>query len=184
MGFLTVTVDLIAMNSSPALLPALNALEKVDGEYRISALTNLKIRGTMNGWDILMIRNKMPNLRTLDLTEATILDNDGGYEYYQGQHTKANTISPYCFYKLDNLRKVMLPQNITRISERAFEECRNLTEVLYIPETCDTIGYRAFAYSGLRSIEINKGVKCICNEAFYNCNSLTDVTLVHGLETI
>ena len=184
MGFLTVTVDLVAMNSSPALLPALNALERVDGEYRISALTNLKIRGTMNGWDILMIRNKMPNLRTLDLTEATILDNDGGYEYYQGQHTKANTISPYCFYKLDNLRKVMLPQNITRIGERAFEECRNLTEVLYIPETCDTIGYRAFAYSGLRSIEINKGVKCICNEAFYNCNSLTDVTLVHGLETI
>ena len=184
MGFLTVTVDLVAMNSSPALLPALNALERVDGEYRISALTNLKIRGTMNGWDILMIRNKMPNLRTLDLTEATILDNDGGYEYYQGQHTKANTISPYCFYKLDNLRKVMLPQNITRIGERAFEECRNLTEVLYIPETCDTIGYRAFAYSGLRSIEINKGVKCICNEAFYNCNSLTDITLVHGLETI
>ena len=184
MGFLTVTVDLIAMNSSPALLPALNALEKVDGEYRISALTNLKIRGTMNGWDILMIRNKMPNLRTLDLTEATILDNDGGYEYYQGQHTKANTISPYCFYKLDNLRTVMLPQNITRISERAFEDCRNLTDVLYIPETCDTIGYRAFANSGIRSIEINKGVKCINNEAFYGCYYLTDVTLVRGLETI
>ena len=184
MGFLTVTVDLIAMNSSPALLPALNALEKVDGEYRISALTNLKIRGTMNGWDILMIRNKMPNLRTLDLTEATILDNDGGYEYYQGQHTTANTISPYCFYKLDNLRTVMLPQNITKISERAFEDCRNLTDVLYIPETCDTIGYRAFANSGIRSIEINKGVKCINNEAFYGCYYLTDVTLVRGLETI
>ncbi len=184
MGFLTVTVDLIAMNSSPALLPALNALEKVDGEYRISALTNLKIRGTMNGWDILMIRNKMPNLRTLDLTEATILDNDGGYEYYQGQHTTANTISPYCFYKLDNLRKVMLPQNITSIGERAFEDCRNLTEVLYMPETCTSVGFRAFANSGIRSIEINKGVKSIGNEAFYSCSSLTDVTLVRGLETI
>ena len=184
MGFLDVTVNLIAMQNSPALLPALNALEQVNGEYRITALTNLKIKGTMNGWDILMIRNKMPNLRTLDLTEATILDNDGGYEYYQGHHTTANTISAYSFYQLSNLRKVMLPQNITSIDERAFEECRNLSEVLYIPETCTNIGYRAFANSGLSSIEINKGVKTIENEAFYQCNNLTSVTLVKGLEQI
>ena len=184
MGFLDVTVNLIAMQNSPALLPALNALEQVNGEYRITALTNLKIKGTMNGWDILMIRNKMPNLRTLDLTEATILDNDGGYEYYQGHHTTTNTISAYSFYQLSNLRKVMLPQNITSIDERAFEECRNLSEVLYIPETCTNIGYRAFANSGLSSIEINKGVKTIENEAFYQCNNLTSVTLVKGLEQI
>ena len=77
LGFLQVTVDLIAMGDTPALLPALNALEKINGEYRIERLTNLKIRGTMNGYDILMIRTKMPNLRRLDLSEATILDNDG-----------------------------------------------------------------------------------------------------------
>ena len=184
MGFRDVSVNLIAMNSSPALLPALNALEKVDGEYKISALTHLKISGTMNGWDILMIRTKMPNLRTLDLQDVTILDNDGGQEYYTGYHTTANTISAYSFYKLDNLRKVILPQNITSIDERAFEDCRKLSEVLYMPETCTNIGYRAFANSGLSSIEINKGVKTIENEAFYQCNNLTSVTLVKGLEQI
>ena len=184
LGFLQVTVDLTAMTSSPALLPALNALEKVNGEYRISALTNLKIKGTMNGWDILMIRTKMPNLRTLDLSEATILDNDGGQEYYTGYHTTANTISSHSFYQLSNLRKIILPQNITSIDDYAFESCGNLQEVLNIPETCTSIGYRAFANSGLTSIEINKGVKTIGGEAFQNCQNLTNLTLVKGLECI
>ena len=185
LGFLTVTVDLIAMEKSPALLPALNALETVDGEYRITALTNLKIRGTMNGWDILMIRNKMPNLRHLDLSEATILDNDGGYEYYTGYHTTANTISDYCFYDLDNLRTVALPQNITSIGLSAFAECDNLQKVLFMPETCTNIGCCAFrnCYS-LGSIIISKGVKRIEAEAFSYCSSLKEVGFNKGLEFI
>ena len=172
------------MTNSPALLPALNALEKVNDEYRISSLTNLKIKGTMNGWDILMIRTKMPKLKTLDLSEATILDNDGGHEYYTGYHTTANTISAYSFYQLSNLRKVMLPQNITSIDENAFAECTNLSEVLYMPETCTEIKSSAFRNSGLQNIVINKGVKTIGYEAFYNCYRLQEVTFTKGLETI
>ena len=183
-AFLSTTVDLTAMTNSPALLPALNALEKVNDEYRIAGLTNLKIRGTMNGWDILMIRTKMPKLHTLDLSEATILDNDGGQEYYTGYHTTANTISPYCFYQMESLRKVMLPQKITSIGEYAFAECPNLQEVLYIPKTCTEICPNAFRQSGLRSIEINKGVKTIGYSAFESCYSLREVTFVKGLETI
>ncbi len=184
-GFLVVTVDLVAMTQSPALLPALNALEKVNGEYRTSNLTNLKIRGTMNGYDIMMIRNKMPNLRSLDLTEATILDNDGGYEYYTGYHTTENTISDYSFYNLTNLRSVSLPQNITSIGCSAFSGCSNLSEVLYIPESCESIGSDAFSYcSALNSIEISGGVKSIGYGAFRNCGNLRDITFVKGLETI
>ena len=184
LGFLQVTVDLVAMSSSPALLPALNALEKVNDEYRITKLTNLKIRGTMNGWDILMIRTKMPNLRHLDLSEASILANDGGYEYYTGYHTVENTINDYSFYKLDSLRSIVLPQNITRIGSHAFAECRKLQEVLYMPETCTSIGSEAFANSGLKSINISKGVKNIDYGAFRECYSLSQVGFSKGLETI
>ena len=184
LGFLQVKVDLIAMSTSPALLPALNALEKNNGEYRITKLTNLKICGTMNGYDILMIRTKMPNLRHLDLSEATILDNDGGFQYYTGYHTTENTISDYCFYKLDSLRSVILPQNITRIGSYAFAECRNLQEVSYMPETCTSIGYNAFSNSGLREIIINKGVKTIESNAFQYCYKLSKVDINPGLETI
>lgn len=183
-GFLQVTVNLTAMTSSPALLPALNALEEVNGEYRITALTNLKIKGTMNGWDILMIRTKMPNLRTLDLSEATILDNDNGYPYYESYHTTANMISAYSFYKLTNLRKVVLPQNITSIENMAFSECSNLQEVLDMPESCTKIGSSAFANSGLTSIIIGEGVRSIEDGAFRNCSSLRDVTMGKSVKTI
>lgn len=183
-GFLQVKVDLIAMTESPALLPALNALERVNGEYRISALTNLKICGTINGWDILMIRTKMPNLRHLDLQEATILDNDGGKEYYEGYHTTANTISAYSFYNLGNLRSVILPQNITSIDYGAFKDCRNLKEVKYMPTTCTSIGAYAFENSGLTSIEISESVKTIGYGAFAYCGNLSDVKLCKGLEAI
>ncbi len=160
LGFLNVVVNLIAMGTSPALLPALNALEEVNGEYRIEALTNLKIRGTMNGWDFMMIRNKMPNLRYLDLSEAEILTNDGEVEYYQGYHTKLNTITPYTFYNLQNLKQVILPEGIEAIEERAFSG------------------------SGITSMVINEGIKTIGYDAFSNCHSLTDLTLGKGLETI
>jgi hypothetical protein len=183
-GFLDVTVNLIAMSSSPALLPALNALAVSDGEYKITALTNLKIIGTMNGYDILMIRTKMPNLRHLDLTEAEIVDNDGGKEYYQGYHTTKNTISAYSFYNLTNLRSITLPQNITSIDYRAFYGCSNLKEVKFMPSTCTSIGSEAFAYSGLTSIEIGEGVKTIGNYAFSNCNNLSELILCRGLEEI
>ena len=184
MGFLQVTVDLVAMSTSPALLPALNALEKRDDEYRITKLTNLKIRGTMNGYDILMIRTKMPNLRHLDLSEASILANDGGFEYYTGYHTVENTISDYSFYQLDSLRSVILPNNITRIGAYAFAECKKLQEVGNMPESCTYIGYYAFANSGLRSIVISKGVKNIEYGAFRSCYNLSQVGFNKGLETI
>lgn len=183
-GFLDVSVDLKAMGESPALLPALDALTVSNGEYKITALTNLKITGTMNGWDILMIRTKMPNLRHLDLTEAEILDNDGGKEYYQGYHTTKNTISARSFYNLTNLRSVKLPQNITSIDASAFEGCSNLKEVKFMPSTCTSIGTRAFANSGLTSIEISESVKTIGSEAFYQCNNLSDVKFCKGLEEI
>ena len=208
LGFTTVTVDLIAMEKSPALLPALNALEVVNGEYRITALTHLKIRGTMNGWDIMMIRNKMPNLRHLDLSEATILDNDGGHEYYTGNHvTGPNIISTHSFFQLNSLRTLKLPLNVITIEEDAisncpnlqwvelpeqltsigygaFRNCPNLRQVLYMPASCTDIAPYAFASTGLTSIEINSGVKTIGSYAFQNCGSLTNVTFTKGLEYI
>ena len=181
-GFLQVQVELTAMENSPALLPALNALEKVDGEYRITALTNLKIKGTMNGYDFLMIRTKMPNLRHLDLSEVTILDNDGGFEYYTGYHTKKNTITPFTFYNLSNLKSVYLPNNITAIEHNAFSDC-GITKVM-MPEALQTIEYSAFQNSSLMSVAIPGTVKEIGSSAFYSCWNLKEVGFNAGLERI
>ena len=183
-GFLQVSVDLVAMTSSPALLPALNALESVNDEYRVSALTNLKIKGTMNGWDIMVIRNKMTNLRTLDLSEATILDNDGGYEYYTGYHTVPHTISPFSFSDMTSLRKVILPKDIVSIGNNAFGGCSNLTEIP-LAKGLETIEDGAFQNcSSLRTIVFPTTLKRIGGSAFQNCSSLTDIDFAEGLSRI
>ena len=183
-GFLQVSVDLVAMTSSPALLPALNALESVNDEYRVSALTNLKIKGTMNGWDIMVIRNKMTNLRTLDLSEATILDNDGGYEYYTGYHTVPHTISPFSFSDMTSLRKVILPKDIVSIGSNAFGGCSNLTEIP-LAKGLETIEDGAFqSCSSLRTIVFPTTLKRIGGSAFNSCSSLTDIDFAEGLSRI
>ena len=182
-GFKQVTVDLIAMANSPALLPALNALEQVNGDYRITALTNLKIRGTMNGWDLLMIRNKMPNLRTLDLEEAEILDNDGGAEYYQGYHTRQGAITSYSFYGLKNLRKVILPNGIEEIEPYSFCESGIIT--MDIPGTVTNIREASFYYCDkLQELNIGRGVETIGSSAFQECYNLRSVSLPSTLRTI
>ena len=182
-GFLQVTVNLTAMSDSPALLPALNALEVEDGEYRITALTNLKIKGTMNGYDFLMIRTKMPNLRHLDLSEVTILDNDGGFEYYTGYHTQEGTISPYTFYNLKNLKTIILPTSITSISYDAFRES-GLTEI-EIPSNVKTIGSNAFYMcSSLTNLQFHEGLETIEGAAFYNCGITGSLVFPKGLKSI
>lgn len=182
-GFKQVTVDLIAMANSPALLPALNALEQVNGDYRITALTNLKIRGTMNGWDLLMIRNKMPNLRTLDLEEAEILDNDGGAEYYQGYHTRQGAITSYSFYGLKNLRKVILPNGIEEIETYSFSESGIIT--MDIPGSVANIREASFYNCDkLQELNIGRGVETIGGEAFGRCYNLRSVSLPSTLRTI
>lgn len=183
LGFLQVTVDLTAMSSSPALLPALNALEKVNDEYRITALTNLKIRGTMNGYDVLMLRNKMPNLRHLDLSEATILTNDGGFEYYQGYHTETGAITPYMFYEISNLRSIILPEGITKIAEYAF--AKSGLDTIQIYGTVKSIGSYAFSECpNLTRVTMNKGVETIESSAFHSCNRLKSLVFPTTLKDI
>ena len=183
LGFLQVTVDLVAMSSSPALLPALNALEKINGEYRIERLTNLKIRGTMNGYDILMVRTKMPNLRKLDLSEVTIVNNDNNYEYYTGYHTDLETITPYMFYNIKHLKEIILPANIKTIQSWAFAES-GITSMV-IPSIVKTIGDHAFRNcQNLVDLTLTKGLETIKNYAFYDCHKLRALVLPTSLKRI
>ena len=183
LGFLQVTVDLVAMSSSPALLPALNALEKINGEYRIERLTNLKIRGTMNGYDILMVRTKMPNLRKLDLSEVTIVNNDNNYEYYTGYHTDLEAITPYMFYNIKHLKEIILPANIKTIQSWAFAES-GITSMV-IPSTVKTIGDHAFRNcQNLVDLTLTKGLETIKNYAFYDCHKLRALVLPTSLKRI
>ena len=72
-----------------------------------------------------------------------------------------------------DLMSVVIPDGITSIGYRAFEECPNLTSVT-LPNSLTTIGYFAFnECKNLSTIHIPAGTVKIERNSFKNCENLT-----------
>ena len=150
------------------------------GEANLGNVCSLKVTGTINGYDIMAIRNKMINLHHLDLSDASIVANP--YEYYTGCHTENNILGPNSFSGI-YLSSVKLPRTLTSV-ENAFKGCSKLLSVeMY--EGITAIGDNSFSDCGLLStINLPSGIKTIGWQAFYNCKKITSLILPEGLEII
>ena len=180
--------DLIfSMSDSTDYDVTVTAQEKESGllnmitQEKLGKVVSLKVTGTINGYDIMVIRNKMPYLHYLDLTDATIVAND--FEYYTGYHTEDNIIGKYMFAGLDKLVSVKLPKNATSIRDYALYGCPSLAEVV-LPVKLEKIGSSAFfSCSGLTNIDLPPTLKTIDSYAFNSCSRLEKISLP-GVETI
>lgn len=136
-----------------------SGLQNVLTQDNLGKVVSLKVTGTINSYDIMVIRNKMTYLRYLDLTDATIVAND--FEYYTGCHTEDNVIGSYMFAYLDKLLSVKLPKNATRISDEIFTCCVSLVEVI-LPVKLEEIGGYAFNLCyNLKNIDLPPTLKTI-----------------------
>ena len=136
-----------------------SGLEQAIGATNMKKVVSLKATGTINGYDIFMIRTKMTNLQNLDLTDADIVAN--GFAYYEGYSTEDNVVGGYSFYNLNNLVTLKLPKNAVSIGNCAVANC-----------------------SSLESVDFPKNLKYICGGSFKYCSKLDNVILPDGLESI
>ena len=164
------------------------------------SITTLKVSGTINGSDILLLRKMAGKgaddnatfegkLSSLDLSEAQIVS--GGANYYSTkvnnstkyfQPKEDNVIAPYMFRGLTNLTTLKLPTNITKIERHAFSGCSGLTECT-IPNDVTSIGANAFAQcSKLKAITIPSTVTSLGVAAFKGCEAVTNVTFAKGIQ--
>lgn len=158
-----------------------SGLLNVLGQNNLSKVVSLKVTGTINSYDIMVIRNKMTYLRYLDLTDANIVAND--FEYYTGCHTEDNVIGSYMFAYLDKLLSVKLPKNAIRIRDEVFSCCASLVEVI-LPVKLEEIGGYAFELChNLKNIDLPPTLKTIDGYAFFDCDGLEKISLP-GVETI
>ena len=158
-----------------------SGLLNVLGQDNLGKVVSLKVKGTINGYDIMVIRNKMPNLHYLDLTDATIVAND--FEYYTGSHTEDNIIGYNMFRDLSKLVSVKLPKNATSIRSYALNSCVWLVEVV-LPVKLESIGESAFSDClHLKNIDFPPTLKTIKSYAFSGCYRLEKISLP-GVETI
>lgn len=144
-----------------------------DADYALTNVTSLKISGTINSYDIMVMRNKMVALRNLDLSEASIVANN--YEYYQGYHTEDDVLGPYAFTDL-KLRNVNLPASIKEIGDRAFNQNRALHTIVF-HEGLEVIGDRSFSgCSNIKTLSIPASVSLIKDGAFEGNNNIEQLT--------
>ena len=91
---------------------------------------------------------------------------------------------PKSFLAFTSIEHLDIPKHITRISDYAFRNCHELTDIV-IPNQVKRIGNWAFSNCRkLTSIAIPNSVKSIGNYAFYNCTSLTSLTIGNKVKSI
>ncbi len=151
------------------------------GEINALKVVNLKVKGSINSYDVIVFRDKMLNLCNLDLSEATIVASEQTY-YNQTYKTKNNVFTGYMVPS--TLLSLVLPTSITAVDADALNGCRYLSSIT-IPEGVTTIGGSAFSgCSSLQSISIPGSVTSIGNGAFSGCSNLQSVTLPTDLTEI
>lgn len=190
-------------------LESASGLQTVIGEENLPTVVDLKISGSINGYDIFVMRNYMPNLHYLDMTDATIVANP--FEYYTGYHTEDDRLGGYAFYKQEKLCEVRLPKSITYIGNSAFYDCLGLQKIEFheglrtiddsafgagsngvysidsitLPEGLLSIGRAAFVYNrDLKYIHLPNSLRSMGEWAFEGCRSLKSITLPPNVEDI
>ena len=144
------------------------------GEDHLAEVVSLKVEGTINSYDLMVMRNKMVGLRHLDLSKATIIANS--YEYYTGYCSVDNTLTYWALN--DSLYSVKLPKTLTQINSYSLTNLKNITE-LEIPANVTKID--AEAAKGLTKLKVlrfanNSQCATIGSYAFSECSSLAELT--------
>lgn len=159
-----------------------SGIENVIGATEVSKVTGLKVTGTINSYDIFIIRTKMYNLHYLDLSDADIVACD--FPYYESCHTSDNEVGANSFCDLKNLIYLKLPKKAKVIGRDAVSHCGNLCEVI-LPEKLEEIGLYSFKLnSSLVSVSLPPYLRQIGEEAFSYCYSLKNVSFPRNLQSI
>ena len=170
------------MEISSNALDDKSGIENVIGATEVSKVTGLKVTGTINSYDIFIIRTKMYNLHYLDLSDADIVACD--FPYYESCHTSDNEVGANAFRDLNSLISLKLPKNAKVIGDDAVFGCRNLCEVIF-PMQLETIGSASFyKCEKLVSVSFPPHLREIGYNAFAFCSSLKDVLFPRTLQHI
>ena len=125
----TITVESEAESANSGIMA------KIGVDY-VGAVRSLKVTGSINSYDVIQFRDKMPLLHTLDLSETTVVASSK--PFYEGNCTRDNNLGNYAFTGLTKLQSVKLPKGLTTIGDYMFNECSNLVSI-EIPSTVESV---------------------------------------------
>lgn len=202
---LVATLGLRAQSKTVTLTEA-GTLDNFVSASEQTSLTDLTVKGPINGADILFIRGMAGNLKVLNLLDAKIVYSEDVYTTYDNynHHTQNDVVGDYMFYGMTALTKVTLPKDVWSIgtwsndnpwnaektkvkgsprvtsynyASAAFGRCVNLQEVV-LPAGVLWIGMRTFDYcTKLTTVNLPEGLEGIGGYAFSECQALESIAI-------
>ena len=169
-------------------LAAFNALaapiENASGQLALNipdkSITELEVTGTINALDFKFIADELTELKSLNLSEATITAYSSSKALFANARTFSDNALPVGCFANSSLSSITLPSSLTVIGEGAFVSCNGFTSIV-IPQSVDSIAPYAFsACENLATITIPASVREIGTGAFSHCTALTSVTVTES----
>lgn len=84
-----------------------------------------------------------------------------------------------------NIKEITIPSRINAIGTRAFENCKQLTKVVFEENSkCTYISDHVFAGSSIEEIVLPEGLENILEETFLFCTKLKKVVIPHSVKDV
>ncbi|HEY5590074.1 MAG TPA: leucine-rich repeat protein [Paludibacter sp.] len=158
------------------------------------SVSALKLVGKIDASDIKFLRDNLPSLSYLDLSETTIMyykgtngTVDGGNIAYEANEMPEGSFYHFIYASpISNftLNTILLPNSVTTIGDGAFRYCFELTRIV-IPECVKSINEGALqSCFKLTEIRIPDSLKSIGRFAFAYCFDLRSLSIPSGVVSI
>ena len=154
-------------------------LESLLTDNELNTITNLTLSGNIDYRDCYTMRDKMPELKFIDMENTHVKGRSGNtYGQYGNYYPyDDNIFPPEAFCNKTSLGTIILPKNITSNGLLAFAGCINLSNVT-LPEGLEMITNSSFGEcDNLTSIKIPTSVKYLYAYAFRGCDKLDSIDL-------
>ena len=159
-----------------------SALLKEIGDANTASVCDLTIKGSINSYDVIILRDKMPKLRHLDISEAAVVASSKAF--YGTSCTGENDLGDDAFRGLSNLSSIKLPKDLVRIGSYMFSNCGGL-KTITMGNSVKSIGSYAFQYcSALKEIKLPPTLQTIGKNAFFVCRALAEVRLPSSILSV
>lgn len=170
-----------------------DSIQAANKDY--TQLKNLKITGRINSDDFYFMRDEMKSLQSLNLKEVRVSGRFGAQPWTTNptEGEEEDVLPTQAFDDKQSLLRVVLPDTLKGIGDRAFRQCTNLTGSIIIPEGVTRIGGSAFLWdsslTGSLSLPstleyIGGGGAVDIHGAFNGCQFVCELILPNNLKYI
>ncbi|MDE6669276.1 MAG: fimbrillin family protein [Muribaculaceae bacterium] len=156
----------------------------------LSTLKNLKVTGEITEEDFRVMREEMPQLTSVNLGSVKVVripyrvEAEGTDWWNQPIEYRDDMIPNEGLSNKGSLRRIVLPEGITRIGDNAFRDLR-LTSTLMIPESVKRIDSWAFSCIGEEAtIIMPSALEYIGGCSFYGLEAHMELKLANSIKYI